>query len=267
MDLLSSADTVEFLSKSAPAPWVKRMLLWMICQGEIAAYFRSGLSVARAPAFAAVKDARGELPTGEEREEIIKRDFPPELAEKLLHADGHDYIEEIACEWSTDDEPRQVAQGYFLYMESLNWESGRLVGIFMPNSGYDYDLLQDRNDILNSNIQNAEYTVSFDGLCFNKEAIEMLQPAERLLSNQSSPDTGRRSIGRPRLWDWDAATMHLITIAQTPDGLPVGPGAQAAIERAITEWFMSKSGNSPAPSQIRQHASKVMRTLKTPESL
>ena len=60
--------------------------------------------------------------------------------------------------------------------------------------------------------------------------------------------------------------MHLLTIAQTPDGLPVGQGAQAAIERVVAEWFTATTGNSPSTSQIRSHAAKIMRTLKKPES-
>ena len=47
---------------------------------------------------------------------------------------------------------------------------------------------------------------------------------------------------------------HLLSIAQTPDGLAMGQGAQAQIERLIADWFMTSTGNSPAESQMRHHA-------------
>jgi hypothetical protein len=43
--------------------------------------------------------------------------------------------------------------------------------------------------------------------------------------------------------------------------------AQAQIERLIAEWFTKETGDAPADSQVRQHATKIMRALKKPENL
>jgi hypothetical protein len=82
---------------------------------------------------------------------------------------------------------------------------------------------------------------------------------------ESKIASSAHSIGRPRKWDWDGALTHLLTVAQHPDGLPTGPGAQAHIEKLIAEWFIASSGSSPTTSQVRTCAQRVMQALKTPE--
>jgi len=109
--------------------------------------------------------------------------------------------------------------------------------------------------------------ISLTGLSFDRETIEMLQPSVELAPVAVGQTESRARIGRPRTWDWDSATTYLLTIAQKPDGLPTGPGAQAQIERLIAEWFTNETGDAPAASQVRQHATKIMRALKKPESL
>jgi hypothetical protein len=60
--------------------------------------------------------------------------------------------------------------------------------------------------------------------------------------------------------------MAVIAVAQEPDGLPTGHGAQARIEEMIAAWFMDQSGECPASSQVRQRAAKIMRMLARPET-
>ncbi|WP_397603993.1 hypothetical protein [Sphingorhabdus sp.] len=59
---------------------------------------------------------------------------------------------------------------------------------------------------------------------------------------------------------------YVVSQAQTPDGLPTGAGAQARIEEMISGWFLLESGDSPAPSQVRQRAALIMKTLERPET-
>lgn len=67
--------------------------------------------------------------------------------------------------------------------------------------------------------------------------------------------------GRPEKWDWEGALIHVIAEANTVNGLPTDRGAQAQIEKMISEWFMWKTGNSPADSEIRKRASAVMKAI------
>jgi hypothetical protein len=67
--------------------------------------------------------------------------------------------------------------------------------------------------------------------------------------------------GRPIKWDWDGALAYIVALANLPDGLEAladGPLRQADLERAISEWFIGKTGNAPATSQIRARASAIM---------
>jgi len=260
MELIAAADTVDFLSKSAPAPWVKRMLLWMIFDGELAAFFREGRSVASTYVFAAFGDAGDQ-----DRETFAREKYGDGIAEKLMRAGHHDLIDDLVFEWGQDDEPYHVAPGYFARASRIDWGIGSVVAEIDAFEKIDRDLFWDEEDLLNSVFDHARYTIELKGLSFEREKIEMLQPGVQI-SHQPAALVMRRPLGRPRKWDWDGATMHLLTIAQTPDGLPLGPGGQANIERELAEWFVKTTGDGPSPSQIRQHASKVMRTLKTPET-
>ncbi|WP_347269707.1 hypothetical protein [Rhizorhabdus histidinilytica] len=67
--------------------------------------------------------------------------------------------------------------------------------------------------------------------------------------------------GRSGKLDWEGALIHLIRLANTPDGLPLGKGAQAEIERIISAWFIRQTGKSPAESEIRKRASPIMRQI------
>lgn len=70
--------------------------------------------------------------------------------------------------------------------------------------------------------------------------------------------------GRPPTWDWEGALIYVIAEANTLDGLPTERGAQAQIEKKISEWFMRKTGNSPADSEIRKRARAVMDAISNP---
>jgi hypothetical protein len=60
----------------------------------------------------------------------------------------------------------------------------------------------------------------------------------------------RRTLGRPRKWDWDGALFFLVARANTPDGLPP---VQADVEKMIADYFGRKNGGDcPSESSIRE---------------
>lgn len=69
--------------------------------------------------------------------------------------------------------------------------------------------------------------------------------------------------GRPGKWDWEGALIHLIAIANRPDGLPEGKGAQARIVELMLDWFAANDGDgaTPAESEIKSRARRVVEAL------
>lgn len=69
--------------------------------------------------------------------------------------------------------------------------------------------------------------------------------------------------GRKPKWDWEGALCSLIAKANTPDGLPQGPGSQAEIGKHLAAWFSHQSpdGSMPASSALGERAAKVARAL------
>jgi hypothetical protein len=262
MELITSSETLDFLSKSAPRAWIKRMLLWMIFTDEIGAYFLEARSIAKTRVFTIVLEALKGDAIGPKREELIREHFNAEMAEKLIAANEMDDIQEIAHEWGRDEQPQQVSCGYFVFATNINWEEGIIQATIFGGGAQDESLFWDKDYLLNSDFRGADYEVTLKGLCFEREKIEMLQPNIEIPQPAKERRDERPRLGRPRTWDREGATTHLLTIAQTPDGLPIGPGAQAQIERLVADWFMTSTGNTPSVSQVRQHATKIMKVLK-----
>jgi len=67
-------------------------------------------------------------------------------------------------------------------------------------------------------------------------------------------------------WDWEGAIAHVAAVANRPDGLPEGPGAQAKIEEIIMNWFIDSTGDAPTASEVRRRASKVMSEVRPAEN-
>lgn len=84
---------------------------------------------------------------------------------------------------------------------------------------------------------------------------------QSLEHHRSSFFGSKNKGGRPSEWKWEDVLIHLIAKANLPDGLPTERGGQAHIEKIIADWFMQKTGNSPAPSEIRKRASAVMKAI------
>ena len=269
MKLVSSADALDFLGKSAPRPWIKRMLRWMIFDGEITPYFTAGKIVPRASVGSILHDEGIDLSAPmEERDEAIRQRWNADYSSRLLGRRWDELVEDDPVEWGQSDEPHAVGAGFFVFAEDIDWEGGTLsADISEPNPTDLQHLFWDSDNHLVSAFAKAEFIATLSGMCFRWDNIEMLQPgAEMDTAKIGSPGPGKGRIGRPRTWDWEGALTYLLGVAQHPDGLPTGPGAQARVEKLIAEWFMEMTGNSPAPSQIRAWAQKIMRSLKSPET-
>ncbi len=106
----------------------------------------------------------------------------------------------------------------------------------------------------------SDVTLTVVGLQFDRKALvssfgEEPQPPE-------TPAIAIRSNGgRPRKYDWEGALIHIAALANHPDGLPTGSGAQAEIARRIADWFEGSGGETPADSEIRRRAARIMQAL------
>jgi len=122
--------------------------------------------------------------------------------------------------------------------------------------------------MLGSEFEKAEFEVRFSGMSFEFNKIEMMLPNLEVHSSTlvvTDRVDRKRSIGRPPKWDWEGALAFIVSQAQLPDGLPTGPGAQARIEEMMANWFTGETGDAPAPSQIRQRAANIVRSLERPK--
>ncbi len=71
--------------------------------------------------------------------------------------------------------------------------------------------------------------------------------------------------GRPREYDWDAFTIEIIRIANTPDGLPE---RQAELINQLSQWCENEWRKQPAMSAIKARVSAIYNAVKPrPETL
>jgi hypothetical protein len=99
-------------------------------------------------------------------------------------------------------------------------------------------------------------TLEIVGVEFDRRGV-----LESIGAESETHTAGRRRGGPGRMakWDWEGAIGCVVAVANTPDGLPEGHGAQAAIERIIADYF---GVTGPAESQIRLRAARIMETLE-----
>ena len=276
MKLISSREAVNFLAQAAPRPWVHRLLRWMAFDEGLTAYTSSGkvqpYSNVGSFTMQLFKEA-GEF-SGPKMDEAISREYPPEVAAGLVGKDHSERIDHEATTWASDGEPRAIDIGFFLYESELDFDDGILKCEKIPTNGELFDVFfNEDNEFISYEFEDAEYEIEMYGLSFEFSKIEMLLPSFQLRQSTgffTERPERKLNVGRPPKWDWEGALAFVIAQAQQPDGLPTGPGAQARIEEMIAAWFDKETGDSPAPSQIRQRAAKIMNMLekpKTPKSI
>lgn len=266
MEFLSSRDAVLFLSQSAPAAWVSRALLWMVQSGELDLYADTVEVAARASVFgfiAPLFEVAGEW-EGPSMNEAIKKNYDPGLAEKILATNRHGSIDDELHTVEGWENIGPIGLGFLVFCSKFDWQRGQIDCDYIDHNYLHLDWLFGSQDFVGSEFPNADYTVKFSGLKFEANRIELLLPSAQFSASieRGTSTTVPRHIGRPRRWDWDGALAHVVAKAQTPDGLPTGHGAQAKVEAMIAAWFEEQAGNSPAISQIRSKASRIMQMIE-----
>ncbi len=267
MKLVPSSEVLNFLSQSAPRPWIKRMLQWMIYTGELVPHFTQGRIRPFTNVMSVLLKEQGlfELHSKPGFEAAVRKAFDRDSAEQLLGRDATDPVYDRAIEWSDDEEPHQVGAGMFVLADEIDWERGLLRAVWNRPDTSDDHLFWDADIHLTSEFDEPSFEVAMAGLSFPFDVIEMLQPHQEF-TPVSPLRAGNRTMGRPRKWDWEGAMAHLTGVAQHPDGLPSGVAAQAQIERIMGDWFVGTTGDSPAVSQIRSRAQTIMRSIEKPKT-
>ena len=271
---VTSSQALDALQHLAPRAWCKRLLLWRIFEGTTAAYFFGGSIVERRRPAGFLVDAQAENRDmsialveeqfGSEIADALRAVGCPEKIEKISEVFSLKGIETRREEWR--DEPRIVEIGAFVFADEVNFESG-ILRMEEFSSGDANDVLFGEEHDFRSEYDDGELDVELRGLSFELHTIEMLAPNAPPLVPMSTKElhaprpSHRGGPGRSRKWDWEGALARVVSIANTPDGLPEGHGAQAAIERMISEWFTATTSGQPPESEIRKRAAQVMRAI------
>ncbi|WP_430416294.1 hypothetical protein [Parasphingorhabdus sp.] len=259
---------MEFLTKIAPAAWVKRLLLWQMFDAGLIPYFTKGRIQARYRAMHALYgiDEFDWSMSSEERHKLIESNFDKETAAKIIAAGEYgDLDDDLDVKWDENEEPRAVGFGFILYSDKLNWDTGEVSSkVYEARGDIEDHLFWDRDEHLVYENMADYWDAHLQGLSFDKSVIEMMLPTAEsaFVSNGSSISSNRSFRGRPTKWDWEGAITQIVSLAQHPDGLPTGHGAQAKIEESIADWFITETGESPSKSQIRQRASQIMKMVQ-----
>lgn len=235
---------------------------------DLRPYFAEGRVIGKASLFSLLT-AEGVDASGppSERDTLIQKRWNPDFSARMVGKRLDEYIEDDPHTWTIDDEPHQASAGVLLFATDIDLETGTLEGSYWDSLIRNNDaLFWDNEELFVSQFSDADYDVHLGGLTLELDRIELLHPMGDFVATSDTPMRTPNRIGRPPRWDWDGAMAAIVAAAQHPDGLPIGPGAQAMLERRIADWFTAQTGDAPAPSQIRQRASRVMATLKSPES-
>jgi hypothetical protein len=238
---------------------------------EVHVYSRSGRVQAHTTVFEftlQLHETAGEF-AGPKMDAAIKENYSEEFAKKLIGKDSSERVDDEPQVWDENGAPIKIDPGFFLYASDIDFEAGTLATDYIDVSGTFGEAIFPSEELFGSEFERPEYEAELRGLCFVKSQIELLLPTIQLTGASAlQPDLldWRRTTGRPPRWDWEGALAHVVSLAQHPDGLPTGPGAQARVEEMIAAWFIDEAGDAPAESQIRQRASKIMRTIARPKS-
>jgi hypothetical protein len=205
---------------------------------------------------------------GPEMDRLIREEYAAEIASRLVGKDPFDHFDGDPFVWDEGRRPIRIDIGFFFFAHEIDWERGILKANL--NSGeWEIDVFFKHSPFVQTDFREVDFEATLEGICFEASAIEMLLPSASLgaASGFKTQQTKRRGqIGRPPIWDWDGVMAFVVSIAQHPDGLPTGRGAQARIEEIMRDWFINEVGSAPSASQVRQRAAKIMRMIETPKT-
>lgn len=238
----------------APRAWCKRLLLWLVFEGQLTLLATGGTITYRASAFKILRESGWD--ECEEGYALDPNDVDALGIRNALEAkaDGRlwESVERYNQSWG--EESGALPFGLVPFAE-VDWELGTLAATLdtkLPDYWVTEEFECGEDD---------EVHVALTGLSFDLSQIEMLALP---VANSEGRTAPTRPIGRPPKWDWHGALAHVAALAsRDPDGLPTGPGAQARIEIEMAQYFSDTcDGEQPAESEIRRHAARVMEALE-----
>ena len=238
----------------------------MVFDGELDLYVSGGRVQPHTTVMMLTAPFRKRGQSTEELEELIRSEYEPEVAAKLIGKSGQERVDDELSDWEAEAGHDTIDPGWMVFASEIDWDAGTLKIDWVPDNKDIREWLFPTGEFLDlSQFEYADLEAEFRGMAFKAAAIEMMLPNDRLDSHhvgESNANANAMRMGRPQKWDWEGALSYIISQAQTPDGLPTGHGSQARLEEMIAHWFILQVGDAPAQSQIRNRASKIVRSLQ-----
>ena len=173
-------------------------------------------------------------------------------------------VEQAACLWAGIDPSknhyaRTAAEASrfapILQAISASVQSGRLPADASANAlsmigGHESSLVTRDDLMIFASAKGERPAFLFDTLIPDAAANELPAVVD--------PQTTKSKGGRPQEYEWDALTIEIIRIANSPDGLPE---SQAALVEQLLQWCENTWGKQPAESSVKARISKIFRAL------
>ena len=173
-------------------------------------------------------------------------------------------VEQAACLWAGIDPSKNryamtAAEASrfapILQAISASVQSGRLPADASANSlsmigGHESSLVTRDDLMIFASAKGERPAFLFDTLIPDAAANELPAVVD--------PQTTKSKGGRPREYDWDALTIEIIRIANSPDGLPE---TQSELIERLLQWCENAWGKQPADSSVKSHVSKIYNEL------
>lgn len=271
MKFISLYDGLKAMAQFAPHNWCKWAILGMVHAERIRLYSSSGRVKSYTTAGAlnqgdAYLDEIGEGYRSNKSMAIpsdITRDYGLELPD-YKNLDWDVIVPLSEWSWGEASGPLVMSSGYSFWGE-VDWTGGTItLDEFNPEP--EWAIMFQNDEIVEDGIDvRLIHDFHIAGICFDYEEFALIAPQcdlESLTQKRKEPLSlaGNRG-GRPPRWNWPDAFVSVIAVANTPDGLPDGPGAQAFVERILADHFVKTTGGQPSISQIREYASKIMHSI------
>ena len=260
--LITTSQALDMLATLAPRAWAKRLLKALVLDGEVDLYARQG--VITETVLIGLLSKRRRTDNGVEYikpdPEEVARIYGEEAAEAIKGKSIEDEVELRRDEWN--DEARDVPF-VLLLSDQVDFENGALTFERYGNDIPD-EWFSTTDETFSRYHRESTHRIVLGDLCCSLAQVELLAPQASppapIPPSQSS-EPGRGGPGRRPKWDWEGALAAVTAVANSVDGLPMGLGAQAEVERLLAEHFTSQSGESPAESELRKRASRIMQAL------